>query len=396
MELTPNVKKVQEKWDANFMKTYAQIPVVMDKGEGATITDIDGKQYIDFTSGIGVSSLGYGHPGLVKAIQYQAAKILHSSNIFFNEPHVEAGAKIIELSGFDKVFFCNSGTEANEGAMKIARKYSDQKYGENRGTVLSLNKSFHGRTMAALMATGKEAYHKYFYPLPTGYKYVDKNDIEAFKEALKDETICAFIFEAVQGEGGVYPVDKEFIEEAVKLCQEKDIIVICDEVQAGMGRTGKLFGFQNFDIKPDLVTMAKGLAGGVTVGGILANEKVSGVLVPGDHGTTFGGNALAMAAANVVLDELAKPEFLDDVAKKGEYIMETIKSWNLDEVVEVRGKGLMIGVEIKGNAGDVEKVAAAKGLLLLTAGEHVVRLLPPLVISMDEINKGLEILKDCL
>lgn len=396
MELTPNVKKVQEKWDANFMKTYAQIPVVMDKGEGATITDIDGKQYIDFTSGIGVSSLGYGHPGLVKAIQYQAAKILHSSNIFFNEPHVEAGAKIIELSGFDKVFFCNSGTEANEGAMKIARKYSDQKYGENRGTVLSLNKSFHGRTMAALMATGKEAYHKYFYPLPTGYKYVDKNDIEAFKEALKDETICAFIFEAVQGEGGVYPVDKEFIEEAVKLCQEKDIIVICDEVQAGMGRTGKLFGFQNFDIKPDLVTMAKGLAGGVPVGGILANEKVSGVLVPGDHGTTFGGNALAMAAANVVLDELAKPEFLDDVAKKGEYIMETIKSWNLDEVVEVRGKGLMIGVEIKGNAGDVEKVAAAKGLLLLTAGEHVVRLLPPLVISMDEINKGLEILKDCL
>ena len=396
MELTPNVKKVQEKWDANFMKTYAQIPVVMDKGEGATITDIDGKQYIDFTSGIGVSSLGYGHPGLVKAIQYQAAKILHSSNIFFNEPHVEAGAKIIELSGFDKVFFCNSGTEANEGAMKIARKYSDQKYGENRGTVLSLNKSFHGRTMAALMATGKEAYHKYFYPLPTGYKYVDKNDIEAFKEALKDETICAFIFEAVQGEGGVYPVDKEFIEEAVKLCQEKDIIVICDEVQAGRGRTGKLFGFQNFDIKPDLVTMAKGLAGGVPVGGILANEKVSGVLVPGDHGTTFGGNALAMAAANVVLDELAKPEFLADVAKKGDYMMETIKSWNLDEVVEVRGKGLMIGVEIKGNAGDVEKVAAAKGLLLLTAGEHVVRLLPPLVISMDEINKGLEILKACL
>ena len=396
MELTPNVKKVQEKWDANFMKTYAQIPVVMDKGEGATIIDIDGKEYVDFTSGIGVSSLGYGHPGLVKAIQYQAAKILHSSNIFFNEPHVEAGEKIIKLSGFDKAFFCNSGTEANEGAMKIARKYSDQKYGGNRGTVLSLNKSFHGRTMASLMATGKEAYHKYFYPLPTGYKYVDKNDIEAFKEALKDETICAFIFEAVQGEGGVYPVDKEFIEEAVKLCQEKDIIVICDEVQAGMGRTGKLFGFQNFDIKPDLVTMAKGLAGGVPVGGILANEKVSGVLVPGDHGTTFGGNALAMAAANVVLDELAKPEFLADVVKKGEYMMETIKSWNLDEVVEVRGKGLMIGVEIKGKAGDVANIAAQKGLLVLTAGEHVVRLLPPLVISMDEINKGLEILKACL
>lgn len=396
MELTKNIKDIQEKWDANFMKTYAQIPVVMDKGEGATITDLDGKQYVDFTSGIGVSSLGYGHPALVKAIQDQAAKILHSSNIFFNQPHVEAGAKIIELSGYDKAFFCNSGTEANEGAMKIARKYSNLKYGENRGTVLSLNKSFHGRTMAALMATGKEAYHKYFYPLPTGYKYVDKNDIEAFKEALKDETICAFIFEAVQGEGGVYPVDKEFIEEAVKLCQEKDIIVICDEVQAGIGRTGKLFGFQNFDIKPDLVTMAKGLAGGIPVGGILANEKVSGVLVPGDHGTTFGGNALAMAAANAVLDEVSKPEFLDDVVKKGNYIMDTVKSWGLDEIVEVRGKGLMIGIEIKGNAGEVEKIAAQKGLLLLTAGEHVVRLLPPLVISMDEINKGLEILKECL
>ena len=396
MELTPNTQKIQDKWDANFMKTYAQVPVVIDKGQGATVTDIDGKEYVDFTSGIGVSALGYGHPELTKAIQEQAAKLLHSSNIFFNEPHVNAGEKIIKLSGYDKAFFCNSGTEANEGAMKIARKYSDLKYGGDRGTVLSLNKSFHGRTMASLMATGKEAYHKYFYPLPTGYKYVDKNDIEAFKEALKDETICAFIFEAVQGEGGVYPVDKEFIEEAVKLCQEKDIIVICDEVQAGMGRTGKLFGFQNFDIKPDLVTMAKGLAGGIPVGGILANEKVSNVLVPGDHGTTFGGNALAMAAANVVLDELAKPEFLDDVAKKGQYIMDTIKSWNLDEIVEVRGKGLMIGVEIKGKSADVEKAAAANGLLVLTAGEHVVRLLPPLVISMDEINKGLEVLKACL
>ena len=279
MELTQKVKNIQEKWDANFMKTYAQIPVVMDKGEGATITDIDGKKYVDFTSGIGVSSLGYGHKGLVEAIQYQAAKLLHSSNIFFNQPHVEAGAKLIALSGYDKVFFCNSGTEANEGAMKIARKYSDLKYGGDRGTILSLNKSFHGRTMASLMATGKEAYHKYFYPLPTGYKYVEKNDIEAFKEALKDETICAFIFEAVQGEGGVYPIDKDFIEEAVKLCQEKDIVVICDEVQAGMGRTGKLFGFQEFDIKPDLVTMAKGLAGGIPVGGILADEKVSDVLV---------------------------------------------------------------------------------------------------------------------
>jgi len=396
MELTPNTQKIQDKWDANFMKTYAQVPVVIDKGQGATVTDIDGKEYVDFTSGIGVSALGYGHPELTKAIQEQAAKLLHSSNIFFNEPHVNAGEKIIKLSGYDKAFFCNSGTEANEGAMKIARKYSDLKYGGDRGTVLSLNKSFHGRTMASLMATGKDAYHKYFYPLPTGYKYVDKNDIEAFKEALKDETICAFIFEAVQGEGGVYPVDKEFIEEAVKLCQEKDIIVICDEVQAGMGRTGKLFGFQNFDIKPDLVTMAKGLAGGIPVGGILANEKVSNVLVPGDHGTTFGGNALAMAAANVVLDELAKPEFLEDVAKKGQYIMDTIKSWNLDEIVEVRGKGLMIGVEIKGKSADVEKAAAANGLLVLTAGEHVVRLLPPLVISMDEINKGLEVLKACL
>ena len=396
MELTQNVKNIQEKWDANFMKTYAQIPVVIDKGEGATVTDIDGKEYVDFTSGIGVSSLGYGHPGLVKAIQYQAAKLLHSSNIFFNQPNVEAGEKLVKLSGYDKVFFCNSGTEANEGAMKIARKYSDLKYEGDRGTVLSLNKSFHGRTMASLMATGKEAYHKYFYPLPTGYKYVEKNDIESFKEALKDETICAFIFEAVQGEGGVYPIDKKFIEEAVKLCQEKDIVVICDEVQAGMGRTGHLFGFQEFDIKPDLITMAKGLAGGIPVGAILANEKVSDVLVPGDHGTTFGGNALAMAAANVVLDELAKPEFLEDIAKKGNYIMDAVKSWGLDEIVEVRGKGLMIGIEIKGSAAEVEKIAAQKGLLILTAGEHVVRLLPPLVISMDEINKGLEILKECL
>lgn len=395
MEITKNIQEVQDKWNKYFMSTYAQIPVVMDKGEGAVITDTDGDEYIDFTSGIGVSSLGYNNEILVDSLKKQVEKITHTSNIFFNEPLVNAGEKIINLTKYDKVFFCNSGTEANECAMKIARKYSDKKYGEKRGTVLSLKNSFHGRTMAALMATGKDAYHKYFYPLPTGYKYVERNNIEDFKKAIEDETICAFIFEAIQGEGGVYPLDKEYVQEAVKLCQEKDIIVICDEVQAGMGRTGKLFGFEHFDVKPDLVTVAKGLGAGIPVGGVLGNKKVSSVLVPGDHGTTFGGNVLAMTAANVVLDNLAKPEFIENIATNGTYMMDTISSWKSDEIVDVRGKGLMIGIEIKGSASELEKLAARKGLLVLTAGEHVIRLLPPLVITKEEIDKGLKILKEC-
>ena len=394
MELTQNVKNIQEKWDANFMKTYAQIPVVMDKGEGATITDIDGKKYVDFTSGIGVSSLGYGHKGLVEAIQYQAAKLLHSSNIFFNQPHVEAGAKLIALSGYDKVFFCNSGTEANEGAMKIARKYSDLKYGGDRGTILSLNKSFHGRTMATLSATGQDVFHNYFFPFLEGFDYVVANDI-ADLDAKLDDTVCAILIEYVQGEGGVMALEQDFVDAIYDRCAKRDILVMTDEVQTGMGRTGTLLAGEQFGHHADVVTLAKGIAGGLPMGACLANEKCSGVLGKSAHGSTFGGNPVCCAGGLAVLQTLTADGFLASVQEKAAYLREKLAK--LPHVQAVTGLGLMVGIQLDAEkkAIDVVNAALEQGLLLLTAKDRV-RLLPPLTISKDELDRGVAILADVL
>ncbi|HCQ5579225.1 TPA: aspartate aminotransferase family protein [Clostridioides difficile] len=383
------------KWNEYFIDTYNQPNFVIDYGEGSCFFDTNGNKYIDFTSGYGVSSLGYSNSNLKNALKEQVDKLLHTSNLYFNEPVLYSGEKIINSSGMAKVYFCNSGTEANETAFKIARKYSSDKYGNGRGTIISLKDSFHGRTMMSLMATGMDKYHKYFYPLPEGFKYVEKNNIEDLKNNL-DSTVCAIILEAIQGEGGVNVLEKDYVLEIVKICQEKDIVVIFDEVQCGIGRTGKLFGYEYFDVKPDIVTVAKGLGAGIPVGGVLVNKKLSKVLGKGDQGTTFGGNLLAMVAASVVLDEISKDGFYNEVLEKGNYIRKSIESFNNKVVLKTKGIGLMIGIETNIESSIIEEKARKKGLLILTAGKNVLRFLPPLTISYKEIDEALEILKDIL
>ncbi|HBF4255398.1 aspartate aminotransferase family protein [Clostridioides difficile] len=383
------------KWNEYFIDTYNQPNFVIDYGEGSCFFDTNGNKYIDFTSGYGVSSLGYSNGNLKNALKEQVDKLLHTSNLYFNEPVLYSGEKIINSSGMAKVYFCNSGTEANETAFKIARKYSSDKYGNGRGTIISLKDSFHGRTMMSLMATGMDKYHKYFYPLPEGFKYIERNNIEDLKNNI-DSTVCAIILEAIQGEGGVNVLEKDYVLELVKICQEKDIVVIFDEVQCGIGRTGKLFGYEYFDVKPDIVTVAKGLGAGIPVGGVLVNKKLSEVLGKGDQGTTFGGNLLAMVATSVVLDEISKDGFYNEVLEKGNYIRKSIESFNNKVVLKTKGIGLMIGIETNIESSIIEEKARKKGLLILTAGKNVLRFLPPLTISYKEIDEALEILKDIL
>ncbi|MGG5401956.1 aspartate aminotransferase family protein [Clostridioides difficile] len=383
------------KWNEYFIDTYNQPNFVIDYGEGSCFFDTNGNKYIDFTSGYGVSSLGYSNGNLKNALKEQVDKLLHTSNLYFNEPVLYSGEKIINSSGMAKVYFCNSGTEANETAFKIARKYSSDKYGNGRGTIISLKDSFHGRTMMSLMATGMDKYHKYFYPLPEGFKYIERNNIEDLKNNI-DSTVCAIILEAIQGEGGVNVLEKDYVLELVKICQEKDIVVIFDEVQCGIGRTGKLFGYEYFDVKPDIVTVAKGLGAGIPVGGVLVNKKLSKVLGKGEQGTTFGGNLLAMVATSVVLDEISKDGFYNEVLEKGNYIRKSIESFNNKVVLKTKGIGLMIGIETNIESSIIEEKARKKGLLILTAGKNVLRFLPPLTISYKEIDEALEILKDIL
>ncbi|MGF0555733.1 aspartate aminotransferase family protein [Clostridioides difficile] len=390
-----NNKNTISKWNEYFIDTYNQPNFVIDYGEGSCFFDTNGNKYIDFTSGYGVSSLGYSNSNLKNALKEQVDKLLHTSNLYFNEPVLYSGEKIINSSGMAKVYFCNSGTEANETAFKIARKYSSDKYGNGRGTIISLKDSFHGRTMMSLMATGMDKYHKYFYPLPEGFKYIERNNIEDLKNNL-DSTVCAIILEAIQGEGGVNVLEKDYVLGIVKICQEKDIVVIFDEVQCGIGRTGKLFGYEYFDVKPDIVTVAKGLGAGIPVGGVLVNKKLSKVLGKGDQGTTFGGNLLAMVAASVVLDEISKDGFYNEVLEKGNYIRKSIESFNNKVVLKTKGIGLMIGIETNIESSIIEEKARKKGLLILTAGKNVLRFLPPLTISYKEIDEALEILKDIL
>lgn len=389
------MKDYKELWNSFFMDTYGQLDIVIEKGEGSYLYDVNGKEYIDFTSGIGVSSLGYGNKKLIEAITEQLYKVFHVSNIFYNTSTIEAGKKLIERSGMKRVFYSNSGAEANEGAIKLARKYSFEKYGEGRNTIITLKQSFHGRTLAALTATGQEKFHNYFFPFPQGFKYVEANNLEALTNEL-DGAVCGIMMEAIQGEGGVHPLQKEFVKQVAELCKEKDILLMFDEVQCGIGRTGKFFGFNHFDIIPDIVTLAKGLGGGLPIGAILAGEKVEHTFKKGDHGSTFGGNPVALTASSVVLDEVCSEGFLQEVEKKGQLLMDAIKGLNSPKIKEVRGKGLMIGIEIEGESKLAQEKALSNGLLILTAGQNVVRLLPPLTISEEEIKKGVELLIQCI
>ncbi|WP_058953560.1 aspartate aminotransferase family protein [Clostridium tyrobutyricum] len=371
-----------------LMNTYGQFPVVFTHGKGCKLYDTEEKEYLDLTSGIGVSSLGYGNEEWIKAVTDQAKNLAHISNIFLNIPELTLAKKLTEASGMSKVFFGNSGAEANEGSIKLARKYSYLKYGKGRNTILTLNKSFHGRTITTLKATGQEKFHKYFDPFTEGFKYTDV-DVKSLEAAI-DPTVCAIMMEAIQGEGGVYPLPKEFIDKVFEISKKKDILVIFDEVQCGMGRTGKLFGYMNYGVEPDIVSTAKGLAGGLPIGAVLCNKKLENTFVPGDHGSTFGGNPISTAGANCVVDTLKKPGFLDDVAKKGAFIKNFFKKASSKNVLEIRGIGLMLGIQLNSEkSSEVQKKALENGILVLTAGSSVVRLLPPLVISEQELESVL-------
>lgn len=378
-----------------LMSTYAYLPVNLVKGEGSCLYDYKGVEYIDFTSGIGVNSLGYADSKWTEAISNAACTLQHTSNIFLNQTTLALAKKLTALANMDKIFLCNSGAEANEGAIKLARKYSFDKYGENRNKILTLKQSFHGRTLATLTATGQDKFHNYYFPFPEGFDYFEANNIEDFKNKLTSD-VCAIMMEAVQGEGGVNTLNYNFVNSVYETCREKDIILIFDEVQCGIGRTGKLFGYEHFNINPDIVTVAKGLGAGLPIGGFLCNDKLSETFNPGDHGTTFGGNPVSCAGALVVLDKICNKETLMEIEEKGEYLISLLKNINSPLIKEIRGKGLMIGIEIEGNPSEIQKKALEKGLLMLTAGKNVLRLLPPLVISKEEIKKGVEILKHCL
>lgn len=375
----------------SLMNTYAPLSPVMCKGEGVYLFDTDNNKYLDFTSGIGVNCLGYCHPKWTEAITKQAATMQHCSNIFVNPTTIEASNKFCKKAEMSKVFFCNSGAEANEGAIKLAKKYSFDKYGEGRNKILSLKQSFHGRTITTLKLNGQDKFHKYFFPFPEGIDYVEANNIEDFKNKATDD-VCAIIMEAIQGEGGVHPLNKDFVQQVVAICNKKDILVIFDEVQCGIGRTGKLFGFQNFHVKANIISAAKCIGAGLPMGAILADEKTAAAFKPGDHGSTFGGNPVACAGSLVVLDEICNEESYKKICANGALIKDKIAAANLDQVVEVRGMGLMLGIEVKGNSSDIQKKAMDNGLLVLTAGPHVVRLLPPLIIEKEDIEKGIDIL----
>ena len=377
--------------DEYIIHSYGRFPVLLTKGKGTTVQDDTGKTYIDFTSGIGVNALGFCDDNWVQAVSAQLQTLQHTSNLYYTEPCIQAAKLLCEKSSMKKVFFGNSGAEANEGVIKAARKYSFLKYGASRNKIIALQNSFHGRTMAALSATGQDAYHNFFFPFVDGFVFAKANDFADILSKMTDD-VCAVMLETVQGEGGVVPLDKEYVQAVAKACKEKDILLIVDEVQTGMGRTGSLFSYQQFGIQPDLVSCAKGLGGGLPIGAVLFGEKTETVFVPGDHGSTFGGNPVVCAGAVHILNTM-DDAFLQDVQKKGTYLKEKIEK--MPHVENVAGLGMMLGIQLDVEAKPVINALLEAGLLVLSAKTKI-RLLPPLTITQEELDKGLTILEQTL
>ena len=387
-----NKEMIRETDKKKIVSTYSRYDMAADRGKGACCYDTDVKKYIDFTAGIGVNSLGFCDDSWIGAVTAQLKKLQHASNLFYTEPQLKVAEMLTERTGMSKVFFGNSGAEANEAAIKTARKYGTTRKGNNVNKIITLENSFHGRTMATITATGQDHYHKYFTPFVDGFRYCRANDAEQLKDLVDDET-CAVMMEMIQGEGGVLNLDAEFVRAAADICAQRDILFIADEVQTGIGRTGKLFAYEHFGVKPDIVTFAKGIGGGLPIGGTLMGEKCCDVLQPGDHGTTYGGNPVACAGACEVLSRI-DDAFLKDVENKGRYLKSELMK--IPQVKSVSGMGLMLGVEIEGKeAAEAVKEALESGLMILTA-KNKVRMLPPLTITYDELDEGIEIFKKVL
>ncbi len=396
--MSETMKKYIDEAEKALLHTYNRYQIVLDKGDGVYLYDIDGKKYLDFVAGIAVFAFGYNYKDYNDALKNQIDKLLHTSNYYYNVPAIEAAKKLKKVSQMDRVFFTNSGAEAVEGALKAARKYAYLKDGKNDHEIIAMNHSFHGRTFGALSVTGNPHYREAFEPMIGNIKFADLNDFESVLACVNEKT-CAIIMETVQGEGGIFPADKEFLTKVRKLCDEKDILLILDEIQCGMGRTGSMFAWQRYGIKPDIMTTAKALGCGVPVGAFLMTEKVgANSLVAGDHGTTYGGNPFACAAINKVLDLFKQDNIIENVNEVAPYLEK-----RLDELVEKydfiltrRGVGLMQGLVFNRPVADVINKALENGLILINAGAEIIRFVPPLVITKKNVDDMIEILDSCL
>ncbi len=392
---TNKTKEILDLYGENVMPTYAP-SVVVASGKGVTVRDVDGRSFYDFTSGIGVHNVGYARAEVVKAIQDQAAQLTHASNLFANEPATKLAKKLVELSGLGgKVFFCNSGAEANEAAIKLARKWGAANGG--RYEIVTMRQGFHGRTLATLAATAQAWCQEGYDPLPVGFAYADYNDLESVKAAVNEKTV-AIMLEAVQGEGGVTPATPEFMEGIRALCDEKNLLMICDEVQSGMGRTGTWFAWQGYNVKPDLFTCAKALADGIPMGALISNKKLANVFTLSSHASTFGGNPVAAAAALAVIGVIEKEDLLKRATEVGNLLKEALQGFvdQYDKLLEVRGKGMMLGLVVDGDPKAIVEALQAQGLLALTAGSNVVRFLPPLVLGEDDLEDAVDMISDAL
>jgi acetylornithine/N-succinyldiaminopimelate aminotransferase len=386
-----------EEADKVLMHTYNRYQIVLDRGEGVYLYDTDGKKYLDFAAGIAVFALGYGNKEYNDALKTQIDKILHTSNLYYNAPAIEAAKKLAEASGMDRVFFTSSGTEAIEGALKLARKYYYKKHGIANSQIISMNHSFHGRSMGALSVTGTKKYREAFEPLVGGVVFAEYNNLDTVEDLLQENT-CAVIMEPVQGEGGLYPATAEFIQGLRKLCDERDILLIFDEIQCGMGRTGSMFAYEQYGVTPDILTCAKALGCGVPVGAFAATEKVATAFEPGDHGTTYGGNPFVTAAVSKVFDLFKSGKILDHVMETAPYLTAKLDELvsKYDFIVERRGMGLMQGLEFSMPVKDIIPKVMEKGLILISAGTNVIRFVPPLIIKKEEIDQMIMILDQCL
>ncbi|BCN31754.1 aspartate aminotransferase family protein [Anaeromicropila herbilytica] len=389
--------EIIEEAEHNIMHTYNRFPVVLDKGEGVYLYDINGKKYLDFAAGIAVFALGYGNKEYNDALKEQIEKLIHTSNLYYNLPMVEASSKLKKASFMDRVFFTNSGTEAIEGAIKLARKYFYKKHNTNDSEIIAMVHSFHGRSMGALSVTGNMKYQEAFRPLIGGVEFADFNDIESVKSKITEKT-AAILLEPVQGEGGIYPATKEFLLELRKLCDEKDIVLIYDEIQCGMGRTGEMFSYRSTGIKPDIITTAKALGCGVPVGAFAAIEKVASAFEPGDHGSTYGGNPLVCAAVSKVFDLFESMNLLEHVKEVSAYLEQRLDELvNKYSVIELRrGVGLMQGLVFTKPVGEYINKALEKGLIIISAGTNIIRLVPPLVITRENVDEMIQILESSI
>ena len=385
-----------EQTEQYVLHTYNRFPVVLESGNGVYLKDTDGKEYLDFAAGIAVYALGYHYPGYDEALKSQIDKVMHTSNLYYNVPMGEAAEKLVKASGMSKVFFTNSGAEAIEGAIKAARKYAWLKDGQADHEIIAMNHSFHGRSVGALSVTGNFHYQEAFRPLMGGVKFADFNDIDSVKAQITDKT-CAIIMETVQGEGGIYPADPAFLKAVRQICDEKDILLILDEIQCGMGRTGSLYAWQQYGVAPDIMTTAKALGCGVPVGAFVLNEKTAAAsLIPGDHGTTYGGNPFACAAVSKVFDLFESEKIVDHVNEIAPYFEEKLEELmkKYDCITARRGKGLVIGNGVK--VGDITKEALNHGLIVISAGSDVLRMVPPLIIEKQHIDEFVQKLSETI